>query len=369
MEQTETSRSPEHARTVTESSAPAPARDEEQAAGGDRAPAGDSIVAGTRIKHYEVLRELGSGGSAGVLLARDTRLGRLVALKVPRRRKHATDWLLAEARTLARLAHENIVMVYDVDDSSEHPYMTLEYIRGHTLHELIRPAGLRAPVALEVMIPVARALAHAHDLGIVHRDLKPRNIMVADAGSIKLVDFGLARPIRSREWPAAGPARRAWGEGGAGGTLLYMAPEQIGSDLPDHRCDLWAVGIILHELCTGAHPFVPFPPGWIRRVLDLDEEVPLAVPPGALPDGLVEVLQRCLKKRRGDRFRTAGELATALEDVVGRGGARRGTWAEHVRRFKRSLARRAFEEHGSYATAAARLRVGRRTLRKHADGD
>jgi serine/threonine protein kinase len=362
-------------REILESAATRSETDDGRAAapGGDlaaprRCPAsrGPHLVsagAGTRINHYEVLSMLGQGGTAGVLLARDTRLDRLVALKVPLHRKNAVHRLLGEARTLARLMHENIVMIHDVGASSGHPYMTLEYIKGHTLRELSAPGGIHVGAALEVVIPVVRALVHAHELGIVHRDLKPQNIMIADAGPIKLVDFGLAQELGAHD-RCERPRRRPWRQCAPPGTLLYMSPEQLRAEDVDHRSDIWAVGVILHELITGRHPFAPLVPGGLRSMLDLDAPLPCLEPAGSLPVALADLVHKCLRKRREERFSTTRELAIALEKVAR--GEDWGTWRQGMDAFRRMLARASYHEYGSFEAASRAIRVGVRTLRKHA---
>lgn len=302
-----------------------------------------------------------------MLLARDLRLNRLVALKMPRRRPNGASRLIEEARTLALLRHENIVVVHEVGLLSRRPYMTLEYIRGCTLRELAAGGAVRTPVALDLVIPVVRALAHAHDMGVVHRDLKPQNIMVADAGPIKLLDFGLAAHFGARPAETAEqPPRDRRGRGPVG-TLLYMSPEELRMEDTDQRSDIWALGVILQELVAGVHPFAPFTPGWLSRVAASDVPVEIQVRDDPLSAGLGEIIRRCLRKPRGERFRTARELLRSLEDLRSSGGRAR-TWSGSVETFKRGLARASYEEHGSYPRAARALAVNESTLRRHADG-
>ncbi|HWN67530.1 MAG TPA: protein kinase, partial [Haliangium sp.] len=160
---------------------------------------------GTRIGQYELIRLLGLGGMGEVHLARDLRLGRLVAIKHLRASSPGlAERFLREARTTARCMHENIVVIHEVGEDVEHggdPYMVLEYLEGQTLRQWLREhavnAGEHAPVppgrAVELMLPVVRALAYAHERGIVHRDLKPENVMITRSGSIKVLDFGIAK--------------------------------------------------------------------------------------------------------------------------------------------------------------------------------
>jgi hypothetical protein len=191
-------------------------------AAGQRQPRADAagqrqprFAAGTMIGHCEVIRPLGQGGMGEVFLARDIKLGRLVALKLLTRLSGTrTERFLVEARATARCKHENIVIIYEVGEHDGYLYMVLEYIEGQSLHAWIhergpasedpRAASARVPpsLAVELMVPVVRALACAHKLGIVHRDLKPENVMVDASGPIKVLDFGLAKMREAEADPA-----------------------------------------------------------------------------------------------------------------------------------------------------------------------
>ncbi|WP_437656952.1 nSTAND1 domain-containing NTPase [Sorangium sp. So ce1182] len=295
------------------------------------------VEVGSTIKHYELIRELGQGGMGVVFLARDTRLGRLAAIKLLHRCSgRGIEVLLAEARATARCRHENIVVIHEVDEIDGYPYMVLEYIKGRSLREwlaqreqpsapgstaVLTPPRPRAPGAvIELMIPVARALVCAHELGIVHRDLKPENILVDDAGCIKVLDFGIAKRLEGHiasmsARPRAAHAGRR-GRSAIIGTLPYMSPEQLlGADI-DARSDLWAVGIMLHELLTGEHPLDPFSRARLPDVINLDAPMPSL---GARrPDlgALGAVVDRCLKKRKAERMGSARELLAELEALL-----------------------------------------------------
>jgi serine/threonine protein kinase len=178
---------------------------------GFRAPPDRAFLqAGSTFKHYEIIRRLGQGGMGAVFLARDTKLGRLVAIKVLLRRGGAdAGRFLAEARATARCKHENIVVIHEVDEIHGTPYMVLEYLEGRTLRDWMAqrkggstsepparhstPGPLPPSLAVELILPVVRALGCAHQLGIVHRDLKPENILLTDAGPVKVLDFGMGR--------------------------------------------------------------------------------------------------------------------------------------------------------------------------------
>ncbi|MGV3624857.1 MAG: protein kinase domain-containing protein, partial [Archangium sp.] len=208
---------------------------------------------GTRIHHYEVIRLLGRGGMGSVYLARDTRLGRRVAIKFLR--THSPDLtkrFILEARTTAAVQHENIVIIFEVDAWQGMPFMVFEFITGNTLTKVAPEARpLPAPRVVELIVPVVRALAYAHSQGIVHRDLKPDNIMFTDSGTTKVLDFGIAKVLQGDD--SASPTQitrprapktnlededdsELTQQGAMMGTLSYMAPEQWGIGVPiDHR--------------------------------------------------------------------------------------------------------------------------------------
>lgn len=289
------------------------------------------LQAGAFIKHYEIIRSLGEGGMGQVFLARDTRLGRLVAIKVL---TFGTDGLvnaqfLSEARATARCKHESIVIIYEADEMDSVPYMVLEYVEGRTLrawmdehakatdapaeHDLGRASvtereRISPALCIELMFPVARALMSAHDLGIVHRDLKPENILVAKDGPIKVVDFGIAAWLDDEERRRNGMDE--FGE--ATGTLPYMSPESLINDGVDHRVDIWAFGIILFELALGRHPLAPFTMHRIPEVMDVDSPMPSARALAPELGGLAVLIDKCLEKRKESRLESAKELVTEL---------------------------------------------------------
>jgi serine/threonine protein kinase len=300
----------------------------------DRLP----MQVGSTVKHYELLRKLGQGAMGAVYLARDTTLGRLVAIKVLRNHTGpSAERFLIEAQATARCRHDNIVVIHEVDDLHGCPYMVLEYLEGRTLREWMaqrdRPAvsdpaadgdarsGLVAPsLAVELMLPVVRALACAHQLGIVHRDLKPENVFLTASGRVVVLDFGIAKRLEASElsainaaaWPHD-PGAELTQDGALLGTLPYMSPEQLRSRDIDARSDLWTVGIILYELVTGARPLAN------RSVFELLEiaasEEPMPHVRDKRPDAgeLGSIIDRCLHKQRDERYGSAEELLAALE--------------------------------------------------------
>ena len=303
------------------------------------------MTAYTEIDRYDLIRELGRGGMGAVFLARDKKLPRRVAIKfmvghsvgTP---EHAKP-LLAEAETIAQCQHENIVVIHDVDAHRGCPYMVLEYLEGNTLRDLLRAArerakrravaghevaliskdgasralseaGLPPGRAIELMVPVVRALTAAHAKGIVHCDLKPENVILTDAGTVKVLDFGIAL------WLSNEPTGHSV-HGLGPGTPPYMSPEQLGADEIDHRSDLWAVGIMFYEIITGQHPLGVFSDASLAQVRQLD--VPMPSVADTLPGlgSLSAMIDRCLLKHKDTRI-SAEELLAELEPLMPRVG-------------------------------------------------
>jgi WD40 repeat protein len=272
----------------------------------------DRLLLGARIGQYELIRLLGRGGMGEVHLARDLRLGRLVAVKLLTTQQPDLDErFLAEARATARCHHENIVVIHEVGAHRGRPYMVLEYLEGETLRQWLRDqaatAGPTARVpparAVELMLPVIRALAYAHAQGIVHRDLKPENVMLTRAGVIKVLDFGIAKIVAA---PAPGSVDGAGAVGGGSsvaGTRPYMSPEQATLGAVDHRTDVWAAGIMLFELVTGTRPVLDAAQG---PAIIAGDSVPALGPLGPIID-------RCLIADPAHRTASASVLLAELE--------------------------------------------------------
>lgn len=297
---------------------------------------------GTSIGNYEVLEPLGQGGMGEVYLARDSRLGRRVALKFllqvnPLRSAR----FFVEARATAQLTHENIVSLYDIAEHAGLPYMVLEYVPGKTLSTWMRERRENdklTPVppiqAAELMLPVVRALQCAHEAGIVHRDLKPANIMLAKSGSIKVLDFGVAKlmdtsqttsdgdvpPQTPETWAKSVSSNADLTETGAlVGTRIYMAPEQWWGNKVDGRTDIWAVGIMLHHLVTGDHPMAPLTPEKVVQIASPEKPMPLVSDKVSDVGDLAGIIDRCLQKDIDARWPCARDLAEALEKVIRQG--------------------------------------------------
>ncbi|WP_437834238.1 nSTAND1 domain-containing NTPase [Sorangium sp. So ce1153] len=288
---------------------------------------------GTRIGHYELLRELGRGGMGVVFLARDTRLARLVAIKLlTTLSRTGVRRFLVEARATARCKHEHIVTIHEVNEQDGYPYMVLEYIEGQSLRdwmnqrrpldagEEVSTAPLPPALAVDMMLPVVRALASAHASGLVHRDLKPENIMLDASGAVKVVDFGIAT-LREDEASGAAEVSRTGdphltADGGIIGTLPYMSPEQWRGMAIDPSSDVWAVGIMLHELVLGAHPLDPCSRTDLLNVPVLDEPMPEVGARHPEIGPLGAIIDRCLKKSKAERYASAEELLAELVPLL-----------------------------------------------------
>ena len=281
------------------------------------------LTPGTRLGTYEIVAPLGAGGMGEVYRARDTRLGREVALKVlPADVAAHADRLARferEARTVAGLNHPNIVTLFSVEDEDGTPFLTMELVEGQSLDRHVAPGGLPLARVLDLVLPLADALAAAHDRGVVHRDLKPANVMVTREGRVKVLDFGLAKthaaePGRDETW-AATVATPLSSEGQVLGTVPYMAPEQIRGGAVDARTDLFALGIMLYELLTGLRPFGGATSADISSAILRDVPVPVRAARVDLPADVERIVGRCLEKDPERRFQTAKDVRNELELV------------------------------------------------------
>jgi serine/threonine protein kinase len=287
--------------------------------------AGAGLAPGTRIHQYELVRELGRGGMGCVYAARDTKLGRKVAIKfLLHATKNVAERFLREARATAQCSHDNIVIVHAVDEHDGMPYMVLEYLEGQPLAQLVRAARLPPGRAVEVALPIARALDRAHAMDIIHRDLKPENVFVTTSGQIKVLDFGIAKArggaesTRKQDPTALVAELGLTREGALVGTLPYMSPEQLGVDEVDHRTDLWALGVLLFEMVAGRHPVEPLTAANVINTLsDADAAMPLVrdVAPD-VPDPLARLIDGLLRKRKAERVATAAEVVHRLEALL-----------------------------------------------------
>ncbi len=269
-----------------------------------------SLAPGTRIGQYEVLAALGSGGMGDVYRARDTKLDRVVALKivVDSGMGRTLDRVLREARATSALNHPNICTLFEAGEFDGQPYLAMEYVPGKPLSAVIPPGGFETADILRYGAQIADALAHAHEHGVIHRDLKGANVVVTPQGRAKVLDFGLARRLTT-----AGAGHTSGTFTGAGtitGTLAYMAPELLRDRAADARTDIWALGVLLYELAAGRRPFVGDTTFELTSAIMKDIPPPLPV---KVPPALRAVIVRCLARDPDQRFQRASEVLSALE--------------------------------------------------------
>jgi serine/threonine protein kinase len=284
-------------------------------------------MTGQLIAHYHVGEKLGEGGMGAVFKARDTHLDRFVALKIlpadrvsdPDRRRR----FVLEARAASALNHPNIVTIHDVTSDGDVHFIAMEFVDGRTLSELVSVRRLPMREVLAYAIQIADALATAHAAGIVHRDLKPANLMVTESGSIKVLDFGLAKLTEDARLSVAtveaatmsGADRLLSGIATIVGTAGYMSPEQVEGRKVDARSDIFAFGAVLYEMTTGRRAFIR--DSMVATLSAVLQEHPPAasdIVPG-IPRGMARLIARCLEKNPDQRFQHMADVRIALQDL------------------------------------------------------
>ncbi len=323
-----------------------------------------SLSSGTRLGPYEIADPIGAGGMGEVYRARDTRLGRDVAVKVlPESLARDPDSLARferEARAVGALSHPNIVSIHDVGSEGSVSYVVMELLEGETLRARLQSAaappsivgtgtpppgsiqagrtgGLPRAKAIEIGMQIAQGLAAAHAKGIVHRDLKPENVFLTPDGRVKILDFGLARSLPG-DTQAVSEAETVVSPATAGvsvpgmilGTVGYMAPEQVRGQPADHRADIFAFGAVLFEMLTGTRAFSGA--SAIETMSAILNKDPLEDPAAAvaLSGSLEPLLRHCLEKQPDERFQSARDLAFQLQVIAGSSGATSSSAAGHV---------------------------------------
>jgi serine/threonine protein kinase len=278
---------------------------------------------GARLGPYEIVGLLGAGGMGEVYRARDTRLGRDVAIKVlppeltsdPERLRRFEQ----EARAAAALNHPNILALYDVGTHDGAPYLVTELLEGESLRESLDAGALPVRKAAEIAVQIAQGLAAAHEKGIIHRDLKPANVFLTKDGHVKILDFGLAKlvPVRGpAESATATTAVDATAAGMVVGTIGYMSPEQLRGLPVDHRSDIFSLGCVIYEMISGRSPFRrETAADTMSAILKSEPPALEGSEPGAVP-ALEHVVRRCLEKEAHRRFSAASDLAFALAEAA-----------------------------------------------------
>ncbi|TDI14169.1 MAG: serine/threonine protein kinase, partial [Acidobacteria bacterium] len=290
---------------------------------------------GRTLLHYKILEKLGSGGMGEVFLALDSKLNRRVALKIlppelsgdADRRKRFER----EAQAVAVLNHPNIVTLHSVEESEGIHFLTMELVEGETLSQAIPPHGMVLEKFFDIAVPLADALAAAHQKGVIHRDLKPANVMVTPDGVPKVLDFGLAKlagPVEEGSEATQLRTTSVTQDGKIVGTFSYMSPEQAEGKPVDARSDIFSLGILLYEMSTGQRPFQGDSNLSVLSSILKDTPQPVSDVNPRLPRAVARVIQRCLSKDPGDRFQTAQGLKAELASL--KGESQSGDLAEAV---------------------------------------
>ena len=275
-----------------------------------------ALIPGTRLGAYQILSPLGAGGMGEVYRARDTHLGRDVAIKIlssdAAGSRDRVALLDREARTIAGFNHPNLVTVFSVEDAGSFHFLAMELVEGEPLARSIIPGGLPLPRILDIAIATADALVAVHEKGVVHRDLKPGNIMLTHDGRVKVLDFGLARVEPGAASGLDETVVATHYDTEIAGTAPYMAPEQLRGEPVDARTDLFALGVILYELASGQRPFTGSNVADVTSSILRDQPTELARFRPDLPADLVAIVERCLEKQPDHRFQGALEVMNEL---------------------------------------------------------
>src|ERR1700676_4509717 len=280
------------------------------------------ILPGRRLGPYEILTAIGAGGMGEVYRARDTRLARIVAIKVlPTHladRSELRERFEREARTIASLNHPHICTLHDIGRQDEIDYLVMEYLEGETLAQRLLKSPLPLEQVLQYAIEIADALDKAHRKGVTHRDLKPGNIMLTKSGT-KLLDFGLAKlkqeavpaNVPLSELPTANDPLTA--EGAIVGTLQYMAPEQLEGKEVDARTDIFAFGAVVYEMATHKRAFEGDTQASLISAIMTVEPQPISSLQPMTPPALDRLVKKCLRKDRDDRWQSARDITDELK--------------------------------------------------------
>ena len=288
-----------------------------------------SLEPDSQLGRYKIISPLGRGGMGEVYLAEDTKLERMVALKVlppdVSNNQQRMNRFAREARAASSLNHPNVAHIYEIEVTESPCYIAMEYIKGETLREYLKKNRLTLHEALDISVQATRAVAAAHAAGIVHRDIKPENIMISRDGYVKVLDFGLAKLIEpAEEYPdpeALTVTSAQTDPGVVMGTFSYMSPEQARGLSADARTDLWSLGVVIYEMVAGQLPFVGGTASDLLSSILKDEPQPLARFARDVPEALEWIVAKALTKDVEGRYQTATELLTDLQRLKNRLGA------------------------------------------------
>src|ERR1700758_4524450 len=289
-----------------------------------------ALTSGTKLGPYEIQSPIGAGGMGEVYRARDTRLGREIALKIlPESfaceggRLHRFE---QEARAVAALNHSNILAVFDIGQHNGSPFLVSELLEGESLRTVLDRGALPQRKTIEYGVQIAQGLAAAHEKEIVHRDLKPENVFVTKDGRIKILDFGLAKLAQKAN--AAGAESDGitltsahTAAGVVMGTASYMAPEQVRGEAADLRTDIFAFGALLHEMLSGKRAFRRDTPAETMTAVLKEDPPELSDPGHPVSPALDRIVRRCLEKNPEQRFQSARDLSFALGALSGTDGS------------------------------------------------
>jgi len=284
-----------------------------------------TLTSGTKLGPYEIVAPIGAGGMGEVFRAKDTRLGRDVAIKVlPETFAKDADRLRRfeqEARAVAALNHPNILAIHDIGELNGAPYLVSELLEGHSLRVEMNNGALPTRRAVEYAAQIAQGLAAAHDKGIVHRDLKPENIFVTHDGRLKILDFGLAKLAKLQsaadESATLDHAQHDTSPGVVLGTVGYMSPEQVRGEPADSRSDIFALGTIFYEMLSGQRAFRRDTSAETMTAILREEPPEISTTTKPIAPAIERIVRRCLEKKPQQRFQSARDLAFDLEGLSG----------------------------------------------------
>src|SRR6266699_2234079 len=279
-------------------------------------------MSGQSLGNYKITHKLGAGGQGTVYKALDNKLGRTVVIKVLPAELTVKEANLKrferEARLASSLDHPNICTIFDMDEAGGLHFITMQYVEGRNVRQLVNGRPLELESALRIAMQVSDALTAAHARGIIHRDIKSGNIMVTDAGQVKILDFGLAKLLDESEASNSGIHQTELTEIGVPyGTATYAAPEQARGDKVDARADIFSTGVLLYEMLTGTWPFRGKTTIDVRHAVIHDQPKPLAeARPGQTPARLQQILDHAIAKDPRDRYQKVSELRDELRAVL-----------------------------------------------------
>jgi non-specific serine/threonine protein kinase len=277
-----------------------------------------ATLTGKTISHYRIFEKLGEGGMGVIYRAEDVRLTRTVALKILTESfaqdQESKRRFIREAQSASSLQHNNICTIHEIDETPDGGlFIAMDYYTGETLKQRIRRGALDVGETVDIVVQIAEGLKNAHEHGIIHRDVKPANIFITDDGTIKILDFGLAKR-EGRTQITRGLARF--------GTVDYMSPEQIKGEEVDQRTDIWSLGITLYEMLGGRPPFqADYEQGMMYLILNQEPE-DLRTLRGDIPDALLTIVEKSMAKEREDRYEDLASLLDELRSIKGRAPGR-----------------------------------------------